>query len=207
MTVYLTGIMFWDTYPTVSPSRTLEEYDYVVVGGGTAGCVIANRLSAAPNTSVLVVECGGVKAGWISRVPLLSTHTASDGSRSCTFRSTPQKHLGGRSIDLVTGRSLGGASKINSMMYNRGMPGEYNAWRDAGRVGWGYQDIEHCFTRSEADLDHDPRNVKSFHGISGMLSPYEASQIFIIPFSGEWPHRSSKVPAWTHTPLQVPPCC
>jgi len=99
--------MFWDTYPTVPLSRTLEEYDYIVVGGGTAGCVVANRLSAAPNTSVLVVERGGVKAGWVSRVPLLSSHTASNGSRSCVFLSTPQEHLGGRSIELV-GRSAVG---------------------------------------------------------------------------------------------------
>ncbi|KAH7886419.1 GMC oxidoreductase [Phlebopus sp. FC_14] len=179
--------MFWQTrYPTVSVSDALEAYDYIIVGGGTAGCVIANRLSQDPHVSVLVLERSGVKVGWLSTIPLLSSHFASDGSRSRVLRSTPQKHLGGRTMELVGSNSLGGASKINAMLYNRGVPAEYNAWRDAGRVGWGYQDMLQFFTRSETDLDQDPQNPKPYHGISG-----------------EWHNRSHKVPFWGHTPLIV----
>ncbi|KAG8221334.1 GMC oxidoreductase [Butyriboletus roseoflavus] len=176
--------MFWQTrYPTILVSDALEVYDYIIIGGGTAGCVIANRLSKDPGVSVLLLERGGVKGGWFSSIPLLSTHFVSDGSRSRVLRSTPQKHLGGRTIELISSNSLGGASKINSMLYNRGIPAEYNSWRDAGRVGWGYEDMLRFFTRSETDLDQDPRNPKPYHGTSG-----------------EWQNRSHNVHFWDHTP-------
>ncbi|KAH0826982.1 GMC oxidoreductase [Lanmaoa asiatica] len=176
--------MFWQArYPTILVSDALEAYDYIIIGGGTAGCVIANRLSRDPGVSVLLLERGGVKGGWFSNIPLLSSHFASDGSRSRVLRSTPQDRLGGRTIDLVGSNSLGGATKINGMLYNRGIPAEYNSWRDAGRVGWGYEDMLRFFTRSETDLDQDPRNPKPFHGTSG-----------------EWPNRSHNVPFWAHTP-------
>lgn len=161
--------MFWKTrYPTIPISDALEVYDYIVVGGGTAGCIIANRLSEDPAVSVLLLERGGVKGGWLSSVPLLSIHTFTDGSRSRVLRSTPQKHLGGRTVELVGSNSLGGASTINGMLYNRGIPAEYNLWRDAGRVGWEYEDMLRFFTRSETDLDQDPRDPKPYHGTSGM---------------------------------------
>ena len=113
-----------------------------------------------------VVERGGVKNEFMSRVPLLSSHFASDGSRSHVVKSTPQKHLNGRQLDIVSGNSLGGASKINAMMYTRGLPAEYDLWESMGNVGWGYQDILPYFVKDEINsfISHESntRN-KYFH--------------------------------------------
>ncbi|KAH9928845.1 GMC oxidoreductase [Fomitopsis serialis] len=121
------------TYPTTRPRDLAGTYDYIIVGGGTAACVLANRLSEDESVSVLVVERGDVKDGFISRVPLLSSHFASDGSRSRLWESTPQAHVNDRVFQMAAGCSLGGSSKINAMLYTRGLPGEYNSWSQAGR--------------------------------------------------------------------------
>ncbi|KAF9467112.1 alcohol oxidase [Collybia nuda] len=138
-----------EAYPEVKLEKTENEYDYIICGGGTAGCVLANRLSANPSTRVLVVERGPIADSWTSRVPLFSSDFASDGSRTYIRPSESQGKLASKSFDLYSGRVLGGTSRINQMIYSRGLPAEYDAWRDAGRVGWGWEDMKPYFLKSE----------------------------------------------------------
>ena len=130
---------------------------------------MANRLSQNADVSVLLIERGGLKNNWISRIPLLSSHFASDGSRSRVWKSTPQEHVDGRVLDLVGGNSMGGASKINAMLYTRGLPAEYNAWKEAGRKGWSYEDMQPYFIKSETDLDCESSEFKDYHGFTGIF--------------------------------------
>lgn len=136
-------------------------------GGGTAGCVLANRLSQDPNVTVLLVERGGVKNSFVSRIPLLSSHFASDGSRSHLALSTPQMHLDERQLEIISGNSLGGASKINAMMYTRGLPAEYNLWEAMGNTGWGYKDILPQFIKGEKLIDRSAQSKLAWHGTKG----------------------------------------
>lgn len=149
------------------PQLPVKLTSSTIPGGGTAGCVLASRLTEDPSVSVLLVERGSLKAGWLSRIPLLSSHFASDGSSTHIVTSTPQEHVNGRSFPIAGGNSLGGASKINAMLYTRGLPGEYNAWSQAGREGWSYGEIQPYFIKSETDLDQDPQISQSIHGVAG----------------------------------------
>ncbi|EIW52847.1 alcohol oxidase [Trametes versicolor FP-101664 SS1] len=158
---------FSTPYPEFRVDELFEEYDYVVVGGGTAGCVLANRLSAQPNLRVLVVERGPVADTWASRVPLFSSDFASDGTRTIRRDMVPQQHLlpkGTRQMQAFSGSVLGGTSRINQMLYTRGLPAEYDEWREAGMEGWGWKDVRGCFLKSEkADVD-----VEGVHNTSGL---------------------------------------
>ncbi|KAJ7642731.1 alcohol oxidase [Mycena polygramma] len=170
----------FSTYPTVKVSSLHDSYDYIIVGGGTAGCVLANRLSQNVGLSVLLLERGGVQDTWISRVPLFSSHFASDGSRSWVTRSTPQVHVDNRQIDIIGGNCLGGSSRINAMLYTRGLPAEFNAWTKSGN--WDYASLEPCFIKSETNLDSTQGVTKEYSGTKG-----------------EWLHRSHKHLHWVHS--------
>lgn len=125
--------------------------------------VLANRLSTNPNTKVLLVERGPLADSWASRVPLFSSDFASDGSRTMKRMSECQEELG-RPIELYNGSVLGGSSRINQMLYTRGLPAEYDAWRDNGSPGWGWEDMKPYFMKSErATYDCNPE----FHGTNG----------------------------------------
>lgn len=135
-------------------------------GGGTAGCVLANRLSASPDVRVLLVERGPLADGWTSRVPLFSSDFASDGTRTIKWKTVHQEQLG-RNIEAFQGKALGGSSRINQMLYTRGLPAEYDAWRDDGRNGWGWDDLKGYFLKSEkAIFPCDP----AVHGANGRFS-------------------------------------
>lgn len=132
--------------------------------------MLANRLTQEPGVTVLLVERGGVKNEFVSRIPLLSSHFASDGSRSHVVQSIPQKHVNGRKLDIVTGKSLGGASKINAMMYTRGLPAEYDLWEAMGNESWGYQDILPCFVKGEHYMSGVAEAQSTWHGLDGARS-------------------------------------
>ena len=172
---------FTPSYPEVKLHELSDQYDYIVVGelsifqtrkpaytcmiqgGGTAGCVLANRLSADMKTRVLVVERGPLADSWASRVPLFSSDFASDGSRTLKTPSVYQEILG-HPLELYTGKGLGGTTRINQMLYTRGLPAEYDAWRNAGRKGWGWEDLKPFFLKSEhANYAAD----SSVHGKNG----------------------------------------
>ena len=127
----------------------LAEYDYVIAGGGSAGCVLARRLAEDPDTKVLLVEAGPHDRGLhaihdaANWVPLMS------GAYDWGYSYAPTPHVAGRSIPIPRGRVLGGSSSINAMMWNRGHPTDYDAWEAAGATGWNYASLLPCFRRAE----------------------------------------------------------
>ncbi|KIP07165.1 hypothetical protein PHLGIDRAFT_30130 [Phlebiopsis gigantea 11061_1 CR5-6] len=161
--------MGFSKFLETAPADLLPSYDYIIIGGGTAGCVLANRLSQDATVSVLLIERGGVKNTFVSRIPLLSSHFASDGSRSKVLLSAPQKHLDGRQLEIIAGNSLGGASKINAMMYTRGLPAEYKLWKGMGNEGWGYQDLLPYFLKGEKFLNASTANDSACHNAKGKI--------------------------------------
>ncbi|KAJ3860346.1 alcohol oxidase [Lentinula novae-zelandiae] len=160
---------------TVFPTISLEKanyndqesniYDYIIVGGGTAGCVLANRLSENPGTKVLLLERGDARVNWAAHVPLISTNFMGDKSAAYRWPSTPTENLTNhRQLNLVTGKGLGGGSAINSMQYTRGNPMEYNQWSRNGFKGWSYDEIMPYFLKSESYVG---QSKSSHHGSDG----------------------------------------
>lgn len=132
---------------TSSPRKGL--YDYIIVGGGTAGCVLASRLTEDPNVSVLLLERGGVHDTFSMRCPLLSGSFHQGKHPSVRWNSSPLTAANGRVLEILTGTVLGGASRFNAMLYTRGSAAQYDQWRRQGRVGWSYDDLEPYFIKSE----------------------------------------------------------
>ena len=125
--------------------------------GGTAGCVLASRLSENPDVSVLVLERGAVIDTWFSRVPLLSIDYRPSTAPRFSWRALPglvKPPPGSVPQYMVTGKALGGTSKINAFVYARSVPAEYNAWAEAGREGWGWKDVEPYFVGLENTLSY-----------------------------------------------------
>jgi choline dehydrogenase len=141
-------------------------YDYVIVGAGSAGCVLASRLSENPDTRVLLLEAGPPDTADELHIPAavnLLFQTAYDWN----YQTVPQDRAGGRSIYWPRGRVLGGSSSINAMIYIRGSRHDYDSWRDDyGCDGWGYTDLLPYFLRSECNS----RGASAYHGASGPLS-------------------------------------
>jgi choline dehydrogenase len=118
----------------------MAPYDCVIVGAGSAGCVLANRLSEDPDARVLVLEAGGRDRHPNIKIPAAFAkqfRTRPDWD----FNTEPEPHCFGRSIYIPRGKSLGGSSSMNAMVYMRGRPQDYDAWRDAGCPGWGWDDL------------------------------------------------------------------
>ncbi|KAH7310885.1 hypothetical protein B0I35DRAFT_357905 [Stachybotrys elegans] len=136
------------------PEKALEgvagqEYDYIIVGGGTAGCAVASRLSEDPKVTVLVIERGSVHDTFLSRVPLTScTFDAVPGN--VLRKSEPNENCHGRRIDLVHSESLGGSSRINGMLYTRGLPAMYDEWLSVtGYQDWTWDNVKPYFEKVE----------------------------------------------------------
>lgn len=122
--------------------------------GGTAGCALASRLSEDPTISVLLLESGPVVSSWASRVPLLSADYLLESSPAYKWPTAPLQSLNQSTFKMVSGKAMGGTSKINALLYTRSTPGEYNAWARDGRKGWSYDKLEPYFSRSEKSLSH-----------------------------------------------------
>ena len=144
----------------------MAEYDYIVVGAGSAGCVLANRLSADPSTRVLLLEAGGSDRKMNIRIPVgFAKQFRTD--LDWNYDSEPEPSLIGRSMYLPRGRSLGGSSSMNAMIYMRGHRSIYDAWaNEDGATGWGYDDVLPYFKRSE----HNERIHDEYHGQGGELN-------------------------------------
>jgi choline dehydrogenase len=129
--------------------RNLGTWDYVIVGAGTAGCVLANRLSADPDVNVLLLEAGG-KDDWIwIHIPVGYLYCIGNPRTDWCYRTEPEPGLNGRSILYARGKVLGGCSSINAMVYMRGQARDYDEWKSLGNPGWGWNDVLPVFRRSE----------------------------------------------------------
>lgn len=142
------------------------EADFIVVGAGSAGCVLANRLSADPDNRVLLLEAGGRDWNpWI-HVPVGYFRTLHNPATDWCYKAEPDPGLNGRSIDWPRGKGLGGSSSINGLLYVRGQPQDYNHWAQLGNKGWAWQDVLPLFKRSERHEDGE----SDLHGGDGGLS-------------------------------------
>ena len=140
-------------------------FDYVVVGAGSAGCVLANRLSADPRRRVLLLEAGGHDRLFWVRVPIGYLYTQGKPRTDWCFKTEAEPALGGRALNYPRGRLLGGSSSINGMIYMRGQAADYDHWRQLGCTGWGWDDVLPLFRASE---DHYG-GANAFHGAGGPL--------------------------------------
>ncbi len=156
-----------------------EEFDYVIVGAGSAGCVLANRLTATGDASVALIEAGSSDSSWLFRMPLGFMMTAANPDYDWGYESEPDAKLGGRSLPVPRGRVLGGCSSVNGMIYMRGHSRDYDEWRQRGAAGWSYADVLPYFRRMETSW----RGADRYHGDSGPLSvtPVEGSHLLTDP--------------------------
>lgn len=170
-------------------------FDYVIVGGGSAGCVLASRLSEDPEVSVCLLEAGPPDTHPLIHMPMGILWMMRSKTLNWQFQSDSEQQLEGRRLFWPRGRTLGGSSSTNAMCYMRGHPGDYDAWEALGNAGWSFKDVLPYFKRAE----NQERGPSEYHGVGGPLnvadirSPNPLSQVFIqagvqagIPFNDDF---------------------
>ena len=144
----------------------MSAFDYVIIGAGSAGCVLANRLTANPKISVLLIEAGGKDTNpWI-HIPGGYFKTMHNPKTDWCFKIQSDPSLDGRRMNYPRGKTLGGSSSINGLLYIRGQSQDYDYWRQLGNVGWSWDDVLPYFKKSE----DNQRGENEFHGKGGPLS-------------------------------------
>lgn len=146
--------------------RMQNEFDYIVIGGGSAGCVLAGRLTEDPNISVCLIEAGGDGNNWTVNVPAATVISLPTKINNWAFETVPQAGLNGRKGYQPRGKGLGGSSNINAMIYIRGNHADYDHWASLGNTGWSYQEVLPYFIKSENNASLQNK----YHGNTGPLS-------------------------------------
>ncbi len=177
------------------------EYDYIIVGGGSAGCVLANRLSANPATRVCLLEAGPDDNSLLVRIPAGIIALMRSNRRNWRYYTTPQQALNNRELYIPRGKTIGGSSAVNAMIYTRGHRWDYDHWAELGNPGWGWDDVLPIFRRSE----NQERGEDAFHGVGGPLNVadlryrHEVSQAFVdaagqagLPLSDEFNNETQE---------------
>src|SRR6202034_1822014 len=150
---------------TETPKTEAREFDYVIVGAGSAGCVLANRLSADGKHSVLLLEAGPRDTNLWIHVPLVYGKLFKEKSVNWMYQTEPEPELNGRQVFQPRGKVLGGSSSINGLLYVRGQHEDYDRWRQRGNSGWGYDDVLPYFKKAE----NQQRGGDEYHGVGGPL--------------------------------------
>jgi choline dehydrogenase len=144
-----------------------ERFDYVIVGAGTAGCVLAGRLTQDARTRVCLIEAGPPDSHPFIHVPALVAAAISRPATNWRFLTVPQPRLGNRCIPVPRGRVIGGSGSINGMVYFRGQPRDYDDWAAAGNPGWSWREVLPYFLRSE---NNDDYRGSRYHGHGGPIN-------------------------------------
>eukprot|EP00040_Diaphanoeca_grandis_P034175 m.210675 g.210675 ORF g.210675 m.210675 type:complete len:602 (+) comp33087_c0_seq2:97-1902(+) len=169
----------------LSSVQSVTEVDYVIVGGGSAGSVMANRLSAESGNTVALLESGPHDLGnwdwWKIQMPAGLTYNLADDKYNWAYKTTPQKHMNGRRIEQPRGRVLGGSSALNAMVYIRGHALDYERWVDEGADGWSYAECLPYFKRAQKHEEggDDYRGGNGFLGVSGRKMDCELFDVFV----------------------------
>ncbi len=149
-----------------------ESFDYVIVGAGSAGCVLAHRLTASGRHRVLLIEAGGADRNVWIHIPLGYGKLFTNPKVNWLYSSEPEPELNNRRIIQPRGKVLGGSSSINGLLYIRGQPEDYDHWRQLGNAGWSFDDVLPYFRRAE----HQQRGADAFHGVGGPLAVSDVSE-------------------------------
>eukprot|EP01036_Dinobryon_divergens_P061517 gene61517-biopygen6603 len=140
-----------------------KEYDFIVVGAGSAGAVVANRLSADPKNKVLLLEAGPADHPW-TRIPVGYSRLITNPGVNWLYSSEPEASTNGRRIPVPRGKVLGGSSSINGLVWVRGQPLDFDTWAQMGCRGWSWRDVAPLFTRMENFVDGDGSNGRGTDG-------------------------------------------
>src|SRR5260370_20855202 len=169
------GRKFWlvrTTQGTISGIRGTAMYDYIIVGAGSAGCVLASRLTEDPNIKVLLLEAGEKDSHRDIHMPVAFSKLFKT-ARDWAYYTEPEAQLANRNLYWPRGKMLGGSSYMNAMIYIRGHRHDYDQWRDLGNPGWGYADVLPYFKKSE----DNERGASEYHGAGGPLHVAELRSI------------------------------
>lgn len=165
----------------------MDSVDYIIIGAGTAGCVLADRLSASGRDRVLVLEAGGSDARFWIKTPIGYGRTFADASVNWKYQTLANPGLGGRTMYWPRGRVVGGSSSINALVYCRGMPADFDDWRRMGNVGWGWEDVRPYFEKSERRVGPSGR--------AGSNGPLDVKDVtpFLHPMRENWLNAATEL--------------